>query len=354
MYMKNYLDSFVDRSERTHNKLPKETNNHLARSCFRMLVLEAHEQAVSEGITNEVFRSNIKLAIEDLSMPIFSVPGYNSELPSKRQPSILESIDATIDRLEVVNEFENIFEDAASTMIYGGSMKYGPFFNVRHGNDPSDIDAIIVAKKKNLGELNWLGVMEAGLFENQDKVTFMARTALQSQMIKDGAIDIMSQRFEIKNSGYTMSTHIVPEDFLEDMYPHVMNQADDLDRHKYVRDFKERPFERVHVSNYNMSRGLHEIPVSSNPTLGGYVALNPAYSIISGRYIPGMYQNLVIPDPKFAFGENSDAGHHFRNFAAFVAEREELEREIDPESSLLNTDPRKPIFAADVEEIINS
>lgn len=347
-------DTFVTNAETVNRRLPPNATLHLARSCFAMLLRDAHTQAIAEGVSHEVFRQEIGAAIDELNMPIFHEVDADRHLPGKRQPSLRESFDATLDRYSSIDRLQDVFGGAAGALVYGGSMKYGPFMNVRGGGDASDIDAIIVTDRTMLDELDWRGVMETTLFEERDKLAFFARHGLQRALVEQGLIDITSQRFTIANAGYTMSAHLVSSDFVAHAYPQAMGDIVECDHHKYVRDYKERPFERTHVSNFGMSGDAHDIPVYNAAVAGGFIAANPAYSVVGGRYVPGMYQNLVLPKPCYAFGENSSTVLPIRAFVETMRQREALERRHDRSASINNTEPRKPIIAHDVSDILYS
>ena len=232
-------------------------------------------------------------------------------------------------------------------------MKYGPFMNVRSGADASDIDMIVFTDDEMLDERNWLGVMETALIDESDKLSFFARLGLQRALREHDKIDIMSQRFSVADQGYTISAHFMPIDFIDEAYPQDINEVlHKGNNHRYVRDYKERSFERTHVTNFDMSRRRHDIPVYNRAVEGGFVAANPAYSIIEGVYVPGMYQNLVLPAARFAFDQDGIVTEKLDKFSKAVASREEAECLRGEKVSVLNTEPRKPIVPVDVSDIL--
>ncbi len=349
------IDSFSERAKEVHQKLPDDVNLHLARSCFAVLLQNAHAEALAAGVSHHTFRDDVKDAIDQLEIPAFTEVDPRSHLPGKRQPSLVESLDATIDRYIVIDELKDIFSSSADSMAYGGSMKYGPFMNVRSGADASDIDAIVFTEGRVLDELDWRGIMETDLFDESDKITFFARCSLQKALVEDNLADIMSQRFTVRDHGYTISAHFIPTDFMEKAYPHSLEDiTTKKTHHKYLRDYKERPFERTHVSNYDLSGTLYDIPIYNTPTDGGFIVANPAHSVINRRYVPGMYQNLVLPTASFVFGHNSQSREYLDGFSAAIVRQEDRDKHIDAEASILNSEPRKPIIPLDVSDILDS
>lgn len=351
--MTAYVDRFCNSAERLQRRISPDTDVHLARSCFAILLQQTHTQALESGESHDAFRLDIGSAIDELDLPIFSIVDSSKHLPGKRQPSLRESFDATLDRYEAIDELRQVFAGSAHAMIYGGSMKYGPFMNVRAGTDSSDIDAIVFTDEAMLDEIDWRGIMETDLFEEPDKITFFARLGLQRGLKEDNQVDITSQRFAFADGEYTLSAHFMPVEFMGEAYPTGSADSDRKSYHKYIRDYKERPFERTHVSNFGMDRRSHDVPVYNTPTVGGFIAANPTYSIVTNRYVPGMYQNLVLPNAKFILGQSSRAAEHLGLFSEAVARQEALEKQEDPQSSVLNTEPRMPIIAADVSDILS-
>jgi len=351
----NYVDRLTNRVEHANRKLSPDTNLHLQRSCYAAILLEECQQARVDGTSTDVFGMAAIEVIDDTALPIFDAIDAHNTLPGKRQPSLRESVGATVDRLNMIDELEVVFGGPVESIMYGGSMKYGPFMNVRSGADASDIDMIAITTEEVLADLDWRGLMDSALIDERDKLTFFARFGLQRAMYENHETDIMSQRFTAADKGYTISTHFIPKIFVDEAFPQTSDAiTDGDDRHRYLRDYKERPFERAQVTNFDMSRRQHGIAVHNRAVAGGFIASNPAYSVVEGRYVPGMYQNLVLPGATPAFDQTGEATWKFRQFTEAVAEQEQHEQSIDPKASILNTEPRKPIIPADVRDILRT
>ena len=293
-------------------------------------------------------------AIDEAKLPIFDAVDVQNDAPGKRQPSLRESLTATTRRFDTLDELKNVFGGSVSSIVYGGSMKYGPFMNVRAGYDSSDIDLLITTNDDRMNENEWAGLKETSLIDDCDKLAFFERLKSQGDLYDAGKIDIMSQRFSVKGDDYTLSAHFVPKGYIGEAYPgDLADVGYDKDHHKYVRDYKERPFERTHVTNSDMSGRQHEIPVYNTATSGGFIVSNPAYSIIGSRYIPGMYQNLVLPNAKYVFDNDGASTLQLGNFTDMVADIEVREQHaFDRRSSVDNTEPRKSIMPIDASDIL--
>lgn len=77
----------------------------------------------------------------------------------------------------------------------------------------------------------------------------------------------------------------------------------------------------------------------------GFVAELPAYIIQEGEYYPGLYQCLLLPTALTAYDSEGFTSKVAADFSNIVAGRVKQEKEINPDSNLLNAYPRKAILA---------
>lgn len=315
---------------------------HRVRSVFASIIRDEYNRSHHEGEDIEAFRERGRKDIDRLDSPFFEAEDTSVVLPGKRQPSLSESFDATLDRYVLLDDIHDVFGDSTSALAYGGSMKYGPFLNVRGGGDASYVDLILVGRDHPIDRAPWQLLMETDTVAEADKITFFARLAIHAELVESGEADIMSQRFTVPEGGFTISTHIIPVNYLAEMLP--QDVASIQEGNFFVRDYKERPFERTHCTNFDMSRNRYEVPVYNRPVSGGFIAGNAAYSSKNSRYVPGMYQNLVLPQAVFAYTYDDRVTEVFSNFSNVVAKVEASERLCHPGASIQNTEPRLPIM----------
>lgn len=347
-------DTIANRLDTLMSKTPlMSLDMRLARTCVSKILHDAYTDEVINGDCDiETFRSTVADIINlNSRSAVIDYAEIESQrvLPDKRQPSLREAFNATLDRMQTLSRIEEVFGDSADAVAYGGSMKYGPFMNVRSGKDASDIDLLIFTDGSS-HDLLWRGVMESDNIMESDKLTFFARQALYSEMARQHQADIMSQRFRITGEygGYTLSTHVISKRAMKRMFP---TDGPLWDGHAYVDDYKERTFERGECSNFDSSRRRYQVPVYNRAVEGGFVASIPAYSVIGRRYVPGLYQNLVLPTAIFAYDKTGITTGNLQSFNAEVETYMQDERlRHDHNASLENTEPRKPISPVAIPE----
>ncbi|MDD3002577.1 MAG: hypothetical protein PHD49_02875 [Candidatus Shapirobacteria bacterium] len=71
----------------------------------------------------------------------------------KRQPTLVETIEGTLIRFDKLEKIKSVFKNNVRSIIGGGSMSYGPFYNIRENLDStgsSDIDLIFIVDENQL------------------------------------------------------------------------------------------------------------------------------------------------------------------------------------------------------------
>ena len=148
------MTSSIDRIIHRDRKLPLS----LARACVAKLLDEAYNRSSvgSEAFINTVHNSFA--AIGGIPDDLNSFELIN--LPGKRQPSLMESLEATPQRYELLNQ---IRANLGMTAFYGGSMAYGPFYNVRGGADASDLDVVVVFDEESTDDDPFIALGYTGI-----------------------------------------------------------------------------------------------------------------------------------------------------------------------------------------------
>lgn len=93
-------------------------------------------------------------------------------------PNFSESLLATLERFQVLEETEEVFLNIVDGIIVGGSLAYGPFYNVRAGEDKtvsSDIDMIMIIGDDFLDEKAWSAFENYKIFSETEKASFKKR-----------------------------------------------------------------------------------------------------------------------------------------------------------------------------------
>jgi len=133
---------------------------------------------------------------------------------AKRHPKLVESIEATLVRFSKLEELKKSFGGRIEGIILGGSMSYGPFYNVRENLDRtggSDIDLILVASLEQLSKF-WDFIEEIKFFSESDKEMFLRRQKHFLQLYDQKIADIFSKKFSSTDLDLEISMHIFPKD----------------------------------------------------------------------------------------------------------------------------------------------
>jgi hypothetical protein len=78
---------------------------------------------------------------------------------------------------------------------------------------------------------------------------------------------------------------------------------------------------------------------------------NPAYSVLGGHYVPGMYHILALPIIKYLYSDD-DTRVKLSGFSKAVKEQELVEKQLDDTACIANTHMRLDIFPSDVDDIL--
>lgn len=295
------------------------------------------------------FAQDLNSLLRDNPLPEFlTEPESGNLLPGKRQPSLQESIEATLDRYHFIEQLPAAFGEKADGIIIGGSMSYGPFFNVRSGEDSSDIDAIVVMDESFLESDDWQGFNDAAILTEEEKQLFLERKEIFKAMHEKGEADILSQRFTARDGDFNMSTHFFPLSTFEAV--HASGLARDLranrDTVAELRDYKPALFERDKADHQGFDgSSVDYILPPQEEVENGFIATIPAYVVNNEQFYPGLYQCLSLPESLVAYDRSGETSRITNEFDELVANRLEEEKILNPASILLNAYPRRIILA---------
>lgn len=276
------------------------------------------------------------------------------EILGKRQPDFFESVDGTIERLYVVDQFEKYIREFAQGMIVGGSMSYGPFFNIRKGLDEtgsSDIDLIIILEQEKLGTAYWEKLARSNMFSAQEMQVFFNRLSGYRNLLEKGEADIFSHKFHVQDQNFEISVHIFSPAVFEDMVGGEFSQqlAKGHDGVHILRDFKNKEYPYQFCNQQDFSGEIHCYQVPPQPKVdGGVIASLPSYEFHDGHFFPGVYHNLISPKfstHDYSGGEVSEQVRHFREL---VEMRFGEEKKSNPSMRLHKSHIRHRVFSPDL------
>ena len=297
----NSIGVVLEALEDTHLHSIDIEKQDYVRGCLAHLLEKSYYLAFTSGTTTADFMKELQLGMASTH----NVPGYlreGHERELKRQPSFFESIEGTLERFTYIEKLPEIFRKKVEGIIVGGSMSYGPFFNIRQNLDStgsSDIDAIFVVKGDFFNNDEWELFDQSDLFVESDKAMFHERRKKFSEFYLSDQVDVFSQRFDVPNHDFNMSTHFFTYDRFQNMCGGDF--IDDLNatgnKVKTLRDYKAKRFEHATCNQLNFFGEVFPYTVPDQVQVSkGFVAEIPSYVIQDGKLYPGLYQNLISPE----------------------------------------------------------
>jgi len=200
----------------------------------------------------------------------------------KRQPGLVETIEGTLIRLDKLETIGSIFKNHVKGIIVGGSMSYGPFYNIREKLDStgsSDIDLIFIIDENQLNQ-DWSFIKEIDFLKKEDKDIFLKRKNKFLSFYKNGTADILSKKFNLKDFDFEISIHFFPENIFSSMVNE--NLLRDLSLNKdnvcLLRDYKDNLFPYKRCCQKSFSDKTYEFIVPPEEIVDdGNITTLPGY-----------------------------------------------------------------------------
>jgi hypothetical protein len=249
----------------------------------------------------EAFRKQLKQTLLSINFGLVEErPEYIRN--GKTYPSIMESIDSTIDRYLSLSVFGEDIASGVEAIILGGSLSYLPFNGVRDvsaSNDHSDIDIICTVSDDffNGSALLFLGEGEYSISHEQQS-SFNERFRLFRGLFNENMADLISHRFVLPNKPYIISGHFMPTSAVRRLLGEntVAAIVDRHNRHEYLRDMRQNYLPLPCYARFNGARERLETKVECNEIGNGeFISCLPTYSVVNGSYFPGALLNIVSP-----------------------------------------------------------
>ena len=273
----------------------------------------------------------------------------NSPIAGKRQPSFLESVTATLARYSIIETLPSLLEGSVDATIIGGSMSYGPFFNVRdnrHGQS-SDIDVIFVGNATLLEKPIEITDTQTALSET-DIMTLAARSKTFSELYQIGKANVLSQRFSLPDHTFNISAHFFTKDSLDTLIGARIEEqlAEGQDKLVLFNDFKPSPFIHPTCFQQGFDGTRREYHVSDQQSVpGGFITRISGYEVADSRMYLGLYHQLISPEYSVYSDVNGETTSRVDSFRRAMIQQLRREQQTSPESSLARCHTRYPIFA---------
>lgn len=282
--------------------------------------------------------------------PALDQPGQ--VILGKQQPSLLESTDATLKRLNFLYRYVRNLIDPYVSVVTGGSMSYGRFYNVREGDEPSDIDMIVVFNDGEETNLQAKSILPSNFgFNDDDVLILQERMRVFASLLKEGKADALSHTAILKSLGFSVSMHILPSSVFENMMvydPHQdLRMGKDIKRS--ILDYKPNPFKHptVRLNDFNGEQlhfSVNEEPVHNGTADNEVISQIPAHAIVKGSFVPGLYQNLLSPRFEMEAFSSRQCVAAATLFWSSMKKLESYYRQTNPDASALKSHIRYELF----------
>ena len=222
-------------------------NRRFAHSYIARHLHEAFRWYQSQGMPMGDFVADVRLWLQDNRQHIPSeLEGEQGTELGKRQPGLSESIDETLLRYEIAGKLVEAFREKSNGIIIGGSLSYGPFFNVRGNHDEtgaSDIDGIVVLNdfEKHDGERPFVA---PELFDDGDVGQLDERLREFQALYSAGQADIFTQKSTARGRDFDVSLHFMLQHEFDKLVGSGFANAlqDGHDQNYVMKDFRSKPF----------------------------------------------------------------------------------------------------------------
>lgn len=271
----------------------------------------------------------------------------------KRQPGFRESVEETLKRYEAIERTREALKGHVDGIIFGGSMSYGPFYNIRGDRDetgPSDLDGIVIMRDDEdqipLGEI----------FEEDETAQFPLRMEEFRKLYEKGDAQIITQKSRVKGEDFDISIHFFPksefEKLIGDDCRETMKQ--DNDATYLIHDFRSAEFKHPNFNSHNFDGDTleYETPKAKEVSRGVINDL-PGYRMQRGKFFSGVYQNVVSPGFDVWYDRIGDISEQVDNFKQNMIERMEYEKSQGADTNFQQSHIRHKIFSPHFIKQIN-
>lgn len=314
-------------------------------------LLERYQQ---ESKPLSEFVDDVRSWMEDIDTKIPDVFEKQGEvIMGKRQPGFRETVEETLKRYLAIEKTVESLKGRVNGVIFGGSMSYGPFFNVRGNYDktgPSDLDGIIVMK--NIDDK----IPIEDVFGKRETDEFSLRQRIFEEMYKQGEAQIITQKSRFKDQDFDISIHFFPPEEFSKIMGEPLRGAlgKNEDVECLLKDYRSSAFvhPRLNSHNFDGSELEYETP-ETQEAKNGVVNTLPAYRIKDGKFYSGVYQNVVSPGFDVWYDRTGEVSESVNSFKKTMIERMEYEHSQGADTHFEKSHIRQNIFSPHFIERIN-
>lgn len=271
-------------------------------------------------------------------------------IQEKEQPALVEAVVETAKRLLFVDRLVTNLPPTVMGVIVGGSLAYGPFYNVRGTPNSSDLDVFyIVSHDFFMGEDPKKAISEQRGFTQESSEDFVRRAHLFPRLRDESKASLLSVKSPVDD--YLASIKVIPADTFIDEFDTKLKTVIDIGEDVVlgIKDYKQGPY---FASLYNQFSFLHEPYYfhmdEEYPPEGGAITNLPCIIMVDGHLHTGQHHNHLIPRAQIEYDRNGSTTHAMRQFRRHIYGRLQQERETSdhPEQlELINALDRKPLLS---------
>lgn len=351
----NWEKKFIYLLEEVSRMHVQEYHKILIKSWLAGFLEQTYRGHSEKKIDLRILGDRLRTVLTELepNLPGFLKTGGEAD-QGKRKPSFIESVDGTMERFYKIEELREIFKDLADGMIVGGSMSYGPFFNIRKSLDEtggSDIDLIIILPENKFDTSLWKKMRDSDIFSNEEKDIFFDRMKKFPDLYKNEEADVFSQKFHVQKTDFEVSIHFftpsIFDKMLGDDFQNDLSAG--TDKVSVIKDYRPKKFPHKICPQQNFLGEQYEYNVPpQRQTDGGTITDLPGYIIQNNSFYPGIYQNLISPRFSVLYDRTGDTTKRVEGFRSAMEKRLIKERADRPEAQLLKSHIRHKIFSPEL------
>ncbi len=273
----------------------------------------------------------------------------------KRQPSFIEAMRETNDRLRFVENFSRDFPQMVIGELLAGSLSYGRFYNVRGGIDASDIDLICVVEPEIFADeasLRQLFSLEKGFMKEQTE-DFVRRGIAFFSLFMARRADFFYHKIPVGH--FMFSVKIFPQNVFEWEYVGLLQRLLEKreDEAVAIRAYKPRTKTEIVSRQFNFFRDACLFPNTQERLWDGdAIASIPAAIFKDGTLFTGEHHNHVLPRTEVMYDPHGWMSRILGQYLAILRDEFEYEaRTVDngKEINVLNIMDRLPLFSQPIQ-----
>ncbi|MFA6382278.1 MAG: hypothetical protein WCX08_03385 [Candidatus Buchananbacteria bacterium] len=351
----NWKEKIILLLEKINQSYIQDYHEILIKSWLAKFLEQVYQSYITENIDIQIFGNQLQIILAEFApkLPAFLKTAGGIDL-ERRKPSFIESVDGTMERFYKIEELEDILEDLTDGIIVGGSMSYGPFFNIRKSLDEtgsSDIDLIIILKEDKLDASLWNKLQNSDIISEGEKDIFFERMKKFRDLFKKGEADVFSQKFSIQGTDFDVSIHFFAPSIFDKMTDRDFggDLSANKDKVATIRDYKAKEFPHKVCAQQNFLGEKYEYSVPPQRQVdGGVIVELPSYIIQNQHFYPGIYQNLISPCFSISYDRTGNTSKRVAKFKDTMEKRLQEEMGEQPRAELLKSHIRYRIFSPEL------